>query len=488
MPAILPMTMNRRTFGHLLAGGLGLTVASRAAQTSSTSPGGSTAVGLPALVNGSIQISGSSTLPDPRESGIEHVVVVTMENRSFDHFFGWIPGADGRQAGLQYTDNNGLTHSTYPLAPDYTGCGHPDPDHSYGPDRVAYDNGAMDGFLRAGANDIYAIGYYTETDIPLYAALAKNYTVCDRYFASFLGPTFPNRLFLWAGQTDRIDDSVTLTSLPTIFDRLADAGVSHQYYFNNVPALAFWGLKYLSSTSPFLTFLASAAAGILPAVSFVDPIFTVLDDGTGNDDHPHADIRNGEAFLSTIIRALTASPKWGNTVLIINFDEWGGFFEHVAPPRAVAPNNVDPDQIDGQVLLGFRLPVVIASPFTRNTGASPAVSSVVFDHTSVLKLIEWRWGLQPLTTRDSSAQIGNPAAIMNFQSPDSSVPELPLATPVLAPPCFEGGIFSSSSQATVKTITPEASRHWISPWAALASTPTVQQWARHPRFARKPAP
>jgi phospholipase C len=205
--------------------------------------------------------------------------------------------------------------------------------------------------------------------------------------------------------------------------------------------------------------------------------------------HPHADIRNGEAFLSTIIRVLTASPKWRNTVLIINFDEWGGFFEHVAPPRAVAPNNVDPDQIDGQVLLGFRLPVVIASPFTRNTGASEQVSSVVFDHTSVLKLIEWRWGLQPLTTRDSSAQIGNPAAIMNFQSPDSSVPELPLATPVLAPPCFEGGIFSSSSsQATVKTITPEASRHWISPWAALASTPTVQQWAWHPRFARKPAP
>ena len=168
------MTMNRRTFGHLLAGGLGLTMASRAAQTSSTSPGGSTAVVLPALVNGSIQIFGSATLPDPRESGIEHVVVVTMENRSFDHFFGWIPGADGRQAGLQYTDNNGATHSTYPLAPDYTGCVHPDPDHSYGGSRVAYDNGTMDGFLRAGANDIYTIGYYTATDIPFYAALAKN--------------------------------------------------------------------------------------------------------------------------------------------------------------------------------------------------------------------------------------------------------------------------------------------------------------------------
>ena len=264
--------------------------------------------------------------------------------------------------------------------------------------------------------------------------------------------------------------------------------MSHQYYFNNIPALAFWGLKYLFSTSPFLTFLASAAAGTLPSVSFVDPIYTVLDDGTGNDDHPHADIRNGDAFLSTIVQALMASPKWRNTVLMINFDEWGGFFEHVAPPRAVAPNNVDPDQVNGQVLLGFRLPVVIASPFTRNTVASEPVSSVLFDHTSILKLIEWRWGLEPLTARDSSPQIGNPASIMNFQSPDSSLPELPLAAPVLAPPCSGGGIFSPSSQSTVKTVTPDAARHSISPWAALASTPTVRQWAQHPSFARKPAP
>jgi phospholipase C len=405
-----------------------------------------------------------------------------MENRSFDHLFGWVPGADGRQAGLQYTDNNGATHATYPLAPDYTGCGHPDPDHSYGPDRVAHDNGKMDGFLRAGANDVYTIGYYTASDIPFYAALAQNYTVCDRYFASILGQTFPNRMFLWAGETDRLDDSISFSSLPTIFDRLAAAGVSHQYYFNNVPYLALWGFKYLFSTSPFSTFLSRAATGTLPAVSFVDPNYTVLDDGTGNDDHPHADIRNGDAFLSTIVRALTASPAWKNTVLIINFDEWGGFFEHVAPPRAVAPNNVDPDQINGQVLLGFRVPAVIASPFTRNAGASPRVNSVLFDHTSALKLIEWRWGLQPLTARDSSDQIGNPAAIMNFQSPDSSVPALPPVTPVTAPPCFGGGIFSSSARSSVETITSEASRRSSSPWAALAAAPITQQWARHPRF------
>jgi phospholipase C len=479
--------LNRRRFGRRLAGTFGATAALRAAQTISS--GFSTTVGLPMLVDGNIQISGSVALEDPRQSGIEHIVVVTMENRSFDHLLGWVPQADGRQSGLTYLDKSGAAHFTFPLAPDYTGCGHPDPNHSYGPDRIAYDNGRMDGFLRAGSNDTYTIGYYTAADIPFYAALASNYTVCDRNFAAILGPTFPNRMFLWTGQTDRLDDGIGLTSLPTIFDRLSAAGVSHRYYFGNVPYLSLWGLKYLFSASLFSSFLASAAAGALPAVSFVDPSFTVLDDGTGNDNHPHADIRNGDAFLSTIFRALTASPKWQNTVLIITFDEWGGFFEHVAPPRAVAPNNVDSDQVNGQVLLGFRVPVVIASPFTRNTGSSTKVSSVVFDHTSILKLIEWRWNLRPLTARDESNQIGNPAAIMNFHSPDSSIPTLPVATTVVAAPCFEGGIFSSSAVPATPRSAATGARATgsASPWGTLAATPSSRQWLAHPRFAADPA-
>lgn len=430
--------MHRRLFLKS-AGAISLGAMAGGGQTVS----GSLSVDIPELVNGSVTLTGSVTLPPPAESGVEHVVVVTMENRSFDHFLGWLPGADAKQAGLSYVDNSGASHQTYPLAPDYEGCGHPDPDHSYGPDRVAWDNGKMDGFLRAGANDKFAIGYYGASDLPFYAALARNFTACDRYFASILGPTFPNRMFLWAAQTDRLDDSVTLSSLPTIFDRLAAAGVSHQYYFNNVPYLALWGFKYLLSTSPFSRFLAQAASGTLPAVSFVDPAYTVLDDGTGNDDHPHADIRNGDAFLSRIYQVLSSSPAWKNTVLIITFDEWGGFFEHVAPPRVVAPNNVDPDN-QGGVLLGFRVPPVIASPFTRNTGTSPQVSHVLFDHTSILKLIEWRWNLQPLTARDASNQIGNLAAIMNFATPNASAPVLPSPSPVVAasrvgfsspPPC-----------------------------------------------------
>lgn len=421
--------------------------------------------------------SAQSSLPPPQQSGIEHIVVVTMENRSFDHFLGWLPGAEGRQAGLTYTDASGVSHSTTPLAPDYTGCPHPDPDHSYNESRVAYDNGAMDGFLRAGANDVYSIGYYTQADLPFFSTVAQNYLVCDNYFASILGPTFPNRLFFWAAQTDRLTDSVSFTSMPTIFDRLAAARVSHRYFFNNLPFVALWGLKYLGSSGLFAEFLFRAATGTLPAVSFVDPIYTVLDDGTGNDDHPHADIRNGDAFLAGIFQALTSGPTWQKTVLVITFDEWGGFFEHVPPPRVVAPNSVDPDQVGGQVLLGFRVPVIVISPFSRNSGAAALVNHTLFDHTSILKLIEWRWSLPPLTARDASAEIGNLAAALNFASPDSTVPPVPVPNPVVAPPCFENvvgpGVLPFSATEPRRSL-----------GTALASSPGVAQWRQAGKLPR----
>jgi phospholipase C len=125
------------------------------------------------------------------QAPFDHVVLVMMENRSFDHLLGWMPGADGHQAGLTYLDSQGVAHQTYPLAPDYTGCPHPDPDHSYGGGRIQFDGGKMDGFLRSGHNDIFSIGYYGESDLPFYSALARNYASFDRYFCSILGPRSP---------------------------------------------------------------------------------------------------------------------------------------------------------------------------------------------------------------------------------------------------------------------------------------------------------
>jgi phospholipase C len=403
------------------------------------------------------------SLPSPETSGIEHIVSVTMENRSFDHFFGWMPNADGQQAGLTYVDNAGVVNATHSLSGDNTGCPGADPDHSYAGSRIAYNGGKMDGFLRDSANDTYCIGYYGEQDIPFYASLAQNYTTCNRYFPSILGPTFPNRMFIHAAQTDRLTDSVAFTSLPTIWDSLAAANVSHAYYFNNVPYLALWGIKYIGITKTYDQFKEDAANGTLPAVSFLDPRYTILDDGTGNDDHPHADIREGDKFLYDVFKAVSEGPDWSSTVLIVNFDEWGGFFEHVPPPRAQAANNVDTDIVDGKTLLGMRVPVVVASPFSSGNPANPLINSLVFDHTSVLKLIEWRWGLPPLTPRDASSDVNNLVYALNFDTPQTAVPNLPKPqTPFFVVPCFQdllGGLLGS-----------EVARQGAVPEAALPST------------------
>ena len=170
-------------------------------------------------------------------------------------------------------------------------------------------------------------------------------------------------------------------------------------------------------------------------------------------------------------------------MLIITFDEWGGFFEHVAPPRVIAPNGVDTDQVSGNVLLGFRIPAIIVSPFTTNITGCPNVSHTVFDHTSILKLIEWRWGLAPLTLRDASEQIGNPATSMNFVNPKSVPPTLPAAPTVSATPCVGGGIFNS-----VAGVSREELRRAAPPrteWGALAGTAHTRQWLQHSRFGKK---
>ena len=147
---------------------------------------------------------GATTLPRPERSGLGHVVVVMMENRSFDHLLGWLPHADGRQAGLVYTDRNGVAHPTFPLGHDYAGCAYHDPDHTHEGGLIQYNGGKCDGFLRSGASDLFAIGYYTRKDLPFLGRAAPYWTVCDRYFSAIMGPTEPNRLYLHTGATDRL--------------------------------------------------------------------------------------------------------------------------------------------------------------------------------------------------------------------------------------------------------------------------------------------
>jgi phospholipase C len=405
-----------------------------------------------AIPNSKSQIqAANAVLPTPAASGVDHIVVVMMENRSFDHMLGWLPNANGAQAGLSYPDKNGNLQPTQRLS-YYVGCSHPDPDHSYAGGRSEFDGGKMDGWLRTSSNDSFCIGYYEEEDLPLFATLARNYTTLNNYFPSILSSTFPNRVFQHAAQTDRVSNTLDISTLPTIWDRLMAAGVSCRYYYSNVPFLAIWGTKYLGISALIEEFALDAATGNLPAVSFVDPWFTILDDGLGNDDHPHADLRKGEIFLSQIVTTLAASPSWSNTVLVINRDEWGGFFDHVVPPRVIAPNNVDTDLVNGQALLGCRVPTLIVSPLASGSPAKPRINSLLYDHTSVLKMIEWRWALDPLTARDASDEIANLACALNFSSQNTALPALPVIAEPGLDPCTFQDIFNSFDQSGVPVV------------------------------------
>jgi phospholipase C len=147
------------------------------------------------------------------------------------------------QTGLSYPDSTGKPEATFELTPDYTGCAYPDPDHSYQGRRTEYADGMMNGFLQVQPGSRFPIGYYQEKDLPFRSAFARNYLTCDHYFPSILAPTFPNRIVQHAGQTDRLGDTLSICTLPTIWDRLAAAGIGHKYYFNNVPFVALWGLS-----------------------------------------------------------------------------------------------------------------------------------------------------------------------------------------------------------------------------------------------------
>jgi phospholipase C len=362
--------------------------------------------------------------PEPTVASIDHIIVVTMENRSFDHLLGWVPGADGRQAGLSYLDNAGISHPTHRLT-EFASCAFADPSHSFVGGRSEYNKGACDGWLRTPPNDLYAIGYYEGADLPFLGKAAVEWRVLDRYFCPLMGPTYPNRVLSLAGTTDRLDNTNDICTLPTIWDRLIAAGRTGKNYASSAFASStMWGARYLSLVRPISEFYSDAATGTLPNVSFVDPVLTT---DFGNSYHPPGNILSAEAFLSTVYNAVTTSPQWKNSLLIVTFDEWGGFYDHVPPPVAQIPQaEKDLGNTDG--LRGFRVPTILISPFVKRK----SVSSTVYDHSSVLRMIETRWNLQPLTVRDATANDLTSEIDLTIPvtaAPQFTVPQGPFLTP-----------------------------------------------------------
>src|SRR4051794_10396150 len=375
----------------------------------------------------------AAALPSPRNLPIDTFVVLMMENRSFDHYLGWLPGADGIQAGLQYTDAAGLAHPTYRLTGDFQGCAHPDPDHSWAGGRQQLDGGRMDGFLRSGANDVFSIGYYAPEDLPFLPSVAQAFTTFDRFFCSLLASTYPNREYMHAAQSYGVQDN-SLPPAPglpdtTIFAALAAAGVSSRYFFTDLPFSALWGAPGLARSGQVQEFYERCATGTLPALSFVDPAFNGEDQGTSGDEHPHGDVRTGQAFMADVVHAFVSSPQFKRGALFIVYDEWGGFFDHVAPPRV--PDNRSAASLDedfGQ--MGVRIPAVAVSPYVRRGH----VDHGVYGFESILKMIRYRYGVQPLTRRGTYAP--TIARAVDFESqPRLDVPDLPTPAHVMSTAC-----------------------------------------------------
>jgi len=367
----------------------------------------------------------------PSDAPITHVVVVMMENRSFDHWLGWLANDHayldaGRHRYGRGFCIDGNQHQTFPgptgpvqtthlleatnEANPYRGCDHPDPGHGWDQGRAERDGGFL---APASGNDDFATGYYLGDDLPFTSQLARRFTTFDRYHASLLGPTFPNREYLHSAQsggnkTNALPVETGGFPFETIWERLAGAGVPAKYYYSDLPVLALWGARTASFLHPITDYFTDCAGGTLPNVTYLDPKF--VDPGR-TDNHPHGDIRTGEAFVRDAFKAFVDSPHWHHGLFVLNYDEWGGFFDHVPPPHFPddRANAVDEDDFSQG---GFRVPAVIASPF-----AQPGfVDHRTYEHTSVLRFLEWRFlGAPPegpgkpgdswfLTSRDRGAK------------------------------------------------------------------------------------
>jgi phospholipase C len=357
------------------------------------------------------------TLPEGTDMlpKIEHIVIVMMENHSFDGRFGMLGRGDGFKldgAGKPI-DANPMADGRFvqafhmPSTCQLNGA----PGQNWVASHASFNNGRNDGFVKASGP--VAMGYWDETDIPFYYGLARTFPLCDRYFCSTLAQTYPNRRFLIAGTASGVVSTSTSNldkyapANGTILDRLHAHGISWRNYATDLPGTyAILGnAKYgATNVSTIDRFYKDAAAGSLPSVSYVDPRFGGDNTHPGESEEDNDDISYGEHFVSRVVNAVLHSPNWKNTVLVYTYDEGGGYYDHVPPPPAIKPDNIPPGAdvkgITGAYdRYGFRVPTVIVSPFAKRD----YVSSQVHDHTSIMKLIETKWNLGALTYRDANA-------------------------------------------------------------------------------------
>jgi len=415
-------------------------------------------------------------------SDIKHVVILMQENRSFDHYFGTLSGTRGfsdpdalpsifNQYGFQPGTGVSATGYTQPFhllsdPPTENGQATNDIDHSWAGQHASWNNGKLDSFISShlntdgATNGPVTMGYFTRDDLAFYYALADAFTVCDGYHCSVLGPTDPNRLMLMSASIDpdgthggpvvqtfsnRIGETGHLT-WETMPERLLAAGVSWKVYNDPVGLAALSPLPYFKQYNDPLSvtgleliaraftptyplgFAADVAAGTLPSVSWIIPPVAECE-------HPAAPPEYGEHFVQEVLNTLVSNPDvWAQTLLLVVYDENGGFFDHVPPPTAPAGTPGEylttlpsaAGGIAGPVGLGFRTPCLVVSPFS----AGGYRYSGTLDHTSVLRFIETRFGVEvPNLTAWRRGVTGDLTGALNLSAPPVTVvPSLPVTS------------------------------------------------------------
>ncbi len=376
---------------------------------------------------------------------IEHVVILMQENRSFDQYFGHLPGHgqdDVDVADPDVTNPAGGGGDPVPWHHETQYCVS-DTDHGWTASHEQWNAGKNDGFATSNvkAEDptgARAMGYYEESDIPFYYELYSTFATSDRYFCSLLGPTYPNRMFLAAGTSFGIV-TTTITKLappgvPNVYRSLNDKGVSWKLYKSNLPSILLFPdfaseQEQVARTVDVSEFARDAADGTLPQVSFLDAGFS-QEAWVETDEHPPANVQLGQHFVWQQIMALVKSPLWPKSALFLTYDEHGGLYDHVSPPAACAPDDTPPAQDPGLGnfdRLGFRVPLAVVSPYARRH----FVSHEVHSHTSILRFLQAKFGLPALTRRDANSDalldlfdFGSPP---NLDVPDFAEPDVDAA-------------------------------------------------------------
>lgn len=430
-------------------------------------------------VNNSAPSSSPSAPVDPvtLSSSINHIVILVQENRSFDQYFGHLPDywkANGFSsqnfAGTPANISDPMQNATGMISPfhfrtvctENTPPGWNESHTDFNPSDPTSDTATMNGFVISAEKfsqnpgpgepaildmaGYRAMGYYDDSDLNFYYFMASNFATSDAWFSPVMDRTQVNRLYLLAATSaGHANPPATPLSNNTIFGLLQTAGVSWKVYETD-PGTAFLGnfqpfaSQHVAQVQPLSQYYSDLNNGTLPSVAWIEPGYV-----SKLDEHPQTNIQQGEAHVEQVIDALMQSSSWKNSVFILTFDEAGGAFDHVPPQPAVSPDGILPMDLNpGDVCTvtqgpncdfnhtGFRVPLIVISPFTKKN----YVSHTVADSTAMLKFIETRFNLPSLTKRDAAQM--DMTEFFDFAHPAWKTPPTP-------PPQNTGGLCDMSA-------------------------------------------